>query len=105
MDHTTSAVPATLDPEALKVAARSVRHPFARALLVLTFTTGLVDAVIETWVEPDGDSRSRLRHRIEYRFRGGPLGDLAARAVRMFGARSLLRRGVQAQKRQAESSG
>jgi len=67
--------------------------------------TGLVDAVIETWVEPDGDSRSRLRHRIEYRFRGGPLGDLAARAVRMFGARSLLRRGEQAQKRQAESSG
>jgi uncharacterized membrane protein YoaK (UPF0700 family) len=40
--------PATLarfDPEALRHAARSVRHPLARALLVLTFTTGLVDAV------------------------------------------------------------
>src|SRR2546430_4561392 len=29
----------------LKEAARSLHHPLARALLVLTFTTGLVDAV------------------------------------------------------------
>src|SRR5438445_11358679 len=34
-----------LDPEALRRAARSIQHPLARALLVLTFTTGLVDAV------------------------------------------------------------
>jgi uncharacterized membrane protein YoaK (UPF0700 family) len=33
------------DPEALRRAARSLQHPLARALLVLTFTTGLVDAV------------------------------------------------------------
>ena len=33
------------DPESLRQAARSIRHPLARALLVLTFTTGLVDAV------------------------------------------------------------
>ena len=33
------------DQEALRRAARSLRHPLARALLVLTFTTGLVDAV------------------------------------------------------------
>jgi uncharacterized membrane protein YoaK (UPF0700 family) len=39
-----SARPARLDPDSLKRAARSVRHPLARALLVLTFTTGLVDA-------------------------------------------------------------
>src|SRR4051794_21436442 len=29
----------------LREAARSIRHPLARALLILTFTTGLVDAV------------------------------------------------------------
>jgi Protein of unknown function (DUF1275) len=33
------------DPDALRRAAASVRHPLARGLLVLTFTTGLVDAV------------------------------------------------------------
>jgi uncharacterized membrane protein YoaK (UPF0700 family) len=34
-----------VDQESLRTAARSVRHPLARVLLVLTFTTGLVDAV------------------------------------------------------------
>jgi uncharacterized membrane protein YoaK (UPF0700 family) len=33
-----------LDPESLKRAAARLRHPLARALLVLTFTTGVVDA-------------------------------------------------------------
>ena len=41
---TTPAEP-SFDPEALRRAARSLRHPLTRALLVLTFTTGLVDAV------------------------------------------------------------
>ena len=40
-----SAQPARFDREALGRAARSIQHPLARALLVLTFTTGLVDAV------------------------------------------------------------
>ena len=40
-----SAQPARFDREALASAARSVQHPLARALLVLTFTTGIVDAV------------------------------------------------------------
>src|SRR3954462_5327343 len=40
-----SAEPAKFDREALARAARSIRHPLARALLVLTFSTGLVDAV------------------------------------------------------------
>src|SRR3954463_2492080 len=40
-----SAEPAKFDREALARAARSIQHPLARALLVLTFTTGLVDAV------------------------------------------------------------
>ncbi len=44
-DMATPAQPARLDPESLRRAARSVRHPLARALLVLTFTTGLVDSV------------------------------------------------------------
>ena len=33
------------DEDALKRGVRSIRHPLTRALLVLTFTTGLVDAV------------------------------------------------------------
>lgn len=36
---------ARIDQDVLRHAAASVRHPLARALLVLTFTTGLVDAV------------------------------------------------------------
>src|SRR6059058_5942588 len=39
-----SAQPARFDQEALGRTARSIQHPLARALLVLTFTTGLVDA-------------------------------------------------------------
>jgi hypothetical protein len=33
------------DEEAFKRGVASVRHPLTRALLALTFTTGLVDAV------------------------------------------------------------
>jgi uncharacterized membrane protein YoaK (UPF0700 family) len=40
-----SASVARFDEEALKGGVASVRHPLTRALLVLTFTTGLVDAV------------------------------------------------------------
>jgi uncharacterized membrane protein YoaK (UPF0700 family) len=40
-----SEVPQSFDEEALKRGVASVRHPLTRALLVLTFTTGLVDAV------------------------------------------------------------
>jgi uncharacterized membrane protein YoaK (UPF0700 family) len=43
-EMTSSARPARFDQESLRLAARSVQHPLARALLVLTFTTGLVDA-------------------------------------------------------------
>jgi carbon monoxide dehydrogenase subunit G len=66
--------------------------------------SGVVDGTVETWIEPlDGD-RSRLRHRVEYRFKGGPLGELAARAVQVMGAGGLLKHGVQQQKRQVEDS-
>src|SRR5438046_2192558 len=40
-----SAQPARFDQEALRRAARSIQHPLARLLLMLTFTTGVVDAV------------------------------------------------------------
>ena len=65
--------------------------------------TGIVEATVETWLEPRNQSKSRLRHRIEYRFRGGPLGEVAARAVNAMGAMRLLRKGVHAQKEQAEN--
>ena len=65
--------------------------------------TGMVDATIETWVRPDGPGRSRLRHRIDYSFKGGALGEFAARTVRMLGAQGMLKRGLMTQKRQVES--
>lgn len=46
MNSTAGLPPAhRFDEAALKRGAGSVRHPLARALLVLTFTTGLIDAV------------------------------------------------------------
>lgn len=65
---------------------------------------GLVDGTVETWLEPLDGGKTRLRHRVEYGFKGGPIGALAARAVRLFGASALLRRGILAQKRQVENS-
>ncbi|HEY3211482.1 MAG TPA: SRPBCC family protein [Actinomycetota bacterium] len=66
---------------------------------------GLVEGIVETWLEPLDGGRTRLRHRVAYRFKGGPIGELAARAIQMLGATALLRKGIQAQKRQAENSG
>jgi uncharacterized protein YndB with AHSA1/START domain len=65
---------------------------------------GLLDGVVETWLEPLDRGRTRLRHRVDYRFRGGPIGEVAGRAVRLLGASALLRRGIRAQKRQVEDS-
>jgi uncharacterized membrane protein YoaK (UPF0700 family) len=45
MDAAADSVAARLDERALKRGVASVRHPLTRALLALTFTTGLVDAV------------------------------------------------------------
>ena len=45
MEQTTAAAsPAAVDLDVLRKGALSVRHPLTRALLALTFTTGLVDA-------------------------------------------------------------
>lgn len=64
--------------------------------------TGLLDAVVETRLEPIDDGRTALAQRVDYRFMGGPLGLFAAGAVRRLGAKGILQRGVLAQKRQAE---
>ncbi len=64
---------------------------------------GMLDATIETRVERIDDGRTRLRHRIDYRFKGGPIGQFASRALQMLGAPSVVKRGVVAQKRQAEA--
>jgi uncharacterized protein YndB with AHSA1/START domain len=64
---------------------------------------GLMDAVVETTVEPLGNGRSRVQHDVDYRFRGGPVGKMAAQALRITGGPQLvLRRGALAQKRQVE---
>jgi carbon monoxide dehydrogenase subunit G len=66
--------------------------------------TGVVDAIIDTTVTPLGEGRSRLHHQVDYRFRGGPLGTLAARSLRLVGGATYeLRHGALAQKREIES--
>ena len=66
---------------------------------------GLVEGTVESFLEPlDGAARTRLTHTVDYRFRGGPLGAFGARAVQMLGGPQVLRRGMLAQKRQAEAA-
>jgi carbon monoxide dehydrogenase subunit G len=66
--------------------------------------SGLLDATVRTTISPIGDSRSRLEHDVEYSFRGGVLGDLAARSLQLIGGAQLaLRLGTLAQKREIES--
>jgi uncharacterized protein YndB with AHSA1/START domain len=67
--------------------------------------TGPLDAVVRTWIRPVGSRRSRLEHEVEYRIRGGPIGELIARGLRLMGASGMLRRGISAQKRQIEEGG
>ena len=65
--------------------------------------TGLLDATVTSTVEPLAGDRSLLEHVIDYRFRGGPLGELAARSLARFGGAHLaLRHGTLAQKREIE---
>ncbi len=63
---------------------------------------GILEGTIESWLDPLDGQRTKLRHRVEYRFIGGPLGRVAARGVKLLGAALLLRRGTLAQKRQVE---
>lgn len=64
--------------------------------------SGPIEAVVRTWVRPIGTGRARLEHEVDYRLRGGPVGEVIARALRITGAPALLRHGIRAQKRQAE---
>jgi carbon monoxide dehydrogenase subunit G len=74
------------------------RPHFARVRL-----DGLIDAVVTTHLTPVGEGRTRLDQEVDFRFRGGRLGRMAARALKLTGGPSLaLRRGVLAQKRQVE---
>ena len=53
---------------------------------------------------PIGRRRSRLEHDVEYSFRGGALGDLAARSLQLLGGAQLaLKLGTLAQKHSIES--
>jgi ligand-binding SRPBCC domain-containing protein len=63
---------------------------------------GLLSATVETWLQELPKGRTRLSHRVEYKFRGGLIGDLAAETVGVIGASTLLRRGIEAQRRQIE---
>ena len=85
-----------------KVAAEVLEwEPPRRSAIRLS---GLIDATVTSTVEPLGDGRSRLEHIVEYRFRGGPFGDLAARSLRLVGgAQYALRHGAIAQKREIET--
>ncbi len=66
--------------------------------------SGLLDATVRTTIMPLGGARSRLEHDVDYSFRGGALGDLAARSLQVVGGAQLaLKLGTLAQKRQIES--
>jgi hypothetical protein len=66
--------------------------------------SGVIEATVTTTVDALGDDGSRLRHEVDYRFRGGPLGKVAARSMALVGgAQFALRRGALAQKREIEA--
>ena len=66
--------------------------------------SGLLDATVDTKVSPLPGGRSRLEHHVDYRFKGGAFGELAARSLRLVGGSQFaLRHGTMAQKREIES--
>ena len=67
--------------------------------------TGPLQASVRTWVHPAGNGRALLEHEVDYHVRGGPLGEIIARALRLLGATRMLKQGLEAQKRQVEESG
>lgn len=65
--------------------------------------SGIVEATVTSTVDRLEDGRSRLEHVVDYRFRGGPFGELAARSLALFGgSHYVLRHGTLAQKREIE---
>jgi carbon monoxide dehydrogenase subunit G len=64
---------------------------------------GLLDATVTSTVEWIDERTTRLEHVVTYSFRGGPLGEIAARSLRLVGgAQFALRRGIEMQKREIE---
>lgn len=74
------------------------RNRYSEVLL-----SGPLEATIRTYLRPIGTHQTRLEHEVHYGFRGGPLGVLVARGVRLLGASTILRRGTRAQKEQVEA--
>lgn len=78
-------------------------EPPHRAVIRLA---GLLDAIVTTTVEPLPEGRSLLKHVVDYHFRGGMIGDFAARSLQLLGGAQLaLRHGALAQKREIEQTG
>lgn len=66
--------------------------------------SGPVDATVDTVIDPLPNGRSLLTHEVDYRFRGGAFGRLAARSLRVVGGAGYeLRHGTMAQKREVEA--
>jgi uncharacterized protein YndB with AHSA1/START domain len=66
--------------------------------------SGVLNATVTSTVEPLDHGRTRLRHVVEYRFRGGPFGELVASSLRLVGgAHHALLHGTLAQKEDIES--
>ena len=76
-------------------------EPPLRAVIRLT---GLLDATVSTTLTRLPHGRCWLEHAVDFHFRGGPLGEFAARSLRLVGGPQLaLRHGTIAQKRQIET--
>jgi hypothetical protein len=86
-----------------RVACEVVRwKPPLESVLQLS---GPLDATVSTTLTDRPPDRCWLEHKVDYRFRGGVLGRLAARSLRVVvGAQLALRRGTLAQKREIEAS-
>ncbi len=67
--------------------------------------SGPVEASVRTWVHRSGEHQARLEHEVDYHVRGGPLGEIVGRGLRLLGATKMLQRGIEAQKRQVEKGG
>jgi uncharacterized membrane protein len=66
--------------------------------------SGPLDATVDTTIDPLPQGRSLLKHEVDYRFRGGALGRLAARSLQVVGGAAYeLRHGTMAQKRDVET--
>jgi carbon monoxide dehydrogenase subunit G len=84
-----------------RVEARVVEVDEPRSAMIRL--SGPLEATIRTWLRPVGKGRTRLEHEVDYSLKGGPIGAMIARGVKLLGAPTILKRGIRAQKRQVES--